>query len=178
MGCEKISIPLMSKVAGSVRSSHFLFTAFFLRSETISQPWTIQPLKNHKAVSTLKVSNLPEEFSEDANFSQPIDELKSLGSEMQKKYDLDRIVNIGFIALIVTALAFHASTLNMDTRGWTLAETALQIPSNIWNEYQTVLKSDPIATKAVTSGTGESIPFLYHIAHFAPTYIFQAHKSL
>jgi hypothetical protein len=91
--------------------------------------------------------------------SQPIDELKSLGSDMQQKYDLDRIVNIGFIALIVAAVVFHASTQNIDTHGWTIADIALRIPSNIWNEYQTVLKSDPIATKAVTSGTGESIPF-------------------
>eukprot|EP00978_Attheya_sp_CCMP212_P014220 scaffold36181_cov41-Attheya_sp.AAC.1 len=133
------------------------FTVTSRRRAFAPSPWTIQPLKNnHKAVSALlKISNVPEELPEETTPSQPIDELKSLGSDMQQKFDLDRIVNIGFIALIVAALVFHASNTlnNMDTSGWTVDEIALRIPSNIWNEYETVLKSDPILTKAVTSGS-------------------------
>lgn len=152
----------MPKVLGLEQSFIDCYFRSALKPFT-TQPWTIQPLKNnHKAVSALKMSNFPEELPEETTPSQPIDELKPLGSDdVQQKYDLDRIVNIGFIALIVAALVFHASNTlnNMDTSGWTVDEIALRIPSNIWNEYQTVLKSDPIATKAVTSGTGESIPF-------------------
>ena len=40
------------------------------------------------------------------------------------------------------------------TRGiWSLQETALEIPTDIWNSYSEVLSSSPIQTKAVTSAT-------------------------
>ena len=40
------------------------------------------------------------------------------------------------------------------TKGlWSLQETALEIPTDLWNSYSEVLSSSPIQTKAVTSAT-------------------------
>jgi protein Mpv17 len=77
-----------------------------------------------------------------------------ISQEVNAKIDINAILNTAIIVIIALGVLNQITTIDASImRGWSVEETAIRIPLDIWNSYNSVLSTFPIQTKAITSGT-------------------------
>ena len=82
------------------------------------------------------------------------DTIEFISQENNTKMNFNAILNTAIIVAIAFGALNHITAIDTSImRGWSLEETAIRIPSDIWNSYSSVLSTHPIQTKAVTSAT-------------------------
>lgn len=71
-----------------------------------------------------------------------------------RSIDINEVVNTSIVIALAVAVIYKLTMVDAGlTRGWTAEEVAERMAADNWSQYLHVLRSNPIATKAVTSAT-------------------------
>ena len=120
---------------------------------TIGRSISFDPYASISSTS-LYLSDIPIVASQE-NLDLPSNDDHMLSPQVdERSIDINYIVNTSIIAIALIFILVKLMTVDVGMmRGWTIHETSLRIAVDNWAGYNSVLESNPVFTKAMTSAT-------------------------
>ena len=103
--------------------------------------------------TSLGLSDIPIIASQET-LDLPVNDAKTFPHQGERSIDINYVVNTSIIAVALIFILVKLVTVDVGMmRGWTTHETSLRIAVDNWTGYNSVLESNPVFTKAITSAT-------------------------